>query len=98
MSCSPLLTSIYFICFLTTWIIVDKFKPMHLCVDFHDGPSKEYLIFFLYYVNQRRGSQFFFPVTAAVGDYTTIINLAYSLLLKTSKSAFQPNLMTQYDS
>ena len=41
-----------------------------------------------------------FPVTAAVGDYTctTIINLAYSLLLKTSKSAFQPNLMTQYDS
>ena len=44
------LTSIYFIRFLTTWIMVDKFKPMHLFVDFHVGPSKEYLIFFLCYV------------------------------------------------
>ena len=29
--------------------MVDKFKPMHLCVDFHVGPSKEYLIFSCYY-------------------------------------------------
>ena len=28
--------------------MVDKFKPMHLFVDFHVGPSKEYLIFFLF--------------------------------------------------
>ena len=24
---------------------------MHLCVDFHAGPSKEYLIFFLFFFN-----------------------------------------------
>ena len=39
-----------------------------------------------------------FPVTAAVGDDSTIINSRNSVLLETSKSAFQPNLITRYDS